>query len=85
MFGSVPMISYVITFYAGYKYRAGVFGIACAFTALTMFLLGVAQATITKQNRIKTGLLMTLNGSIAAGSAYLVGWGLEVAIGNGGV
>jgi hypothetical protein len=83
VFGSVPMISYVVTFYAGYKYRDGVFGIACAFTALTMFLLGVAQAAITKQDRLKTGVLMTLNGSIAAGCAYLVGWGLEVAIGSG--
>ena len=77
------MWSYVITFYAGYKMRGGVFGIACAFTALTMFLLGVTQAAITRQNKLKTGLLMTLNGSLAAASAYLVGWGLEVAIGSG--
>ena len=77
------MWSYVITFYAGYKSKGGVFGIACAFTALTMFLLGVTQATITKQNRLQTGLLMTLNGSLAAASAYLVGWGLEQAIGSG--
>ena len=84
-FGSVPMWSYVITFYAGYKSRGGVFGIACAFTALTMFLLGVTQATITKQNRLQTGVLMTLNGSLAAASAYLVGWGLEHAIGSGGL
>jgi len=77
------MWSYVITFYAGYKNRGGVFGIACAFTALTMFLLGVTQAAITRQNKLKTGLLMTLNGSLAAASAYLVGWGLEEAIGSG--
>jgi hypothetical protein len=48
-----------------------------------MFLLGVTQAAITRQNKLKTGLLMTLNGSLAAASAYLVGWGLEVAIGSG--
>ena len=84
-FGSVPMWSYVITFYAGYKSKGGVFGIACAFTALTMFLLGVTQATITKQNRLQTGVLMTLNGSLAAASAFLVGWGLEQAIGSGGL
>lgn len=85
LFGSVPMWSYVITYYAGYKSRGGVFGVACAFTALTMFLLGVTQATITRQNRLKTGVLMTLNGSLAAASAYLVGWGLEQAIGSGGI
>ena len=80
IFGSVPMWSYCITYYAGYTYPPGVFGIACAFTALTMFLLGVTQASITKQNRLMTGLLMTANGSLAAASAYLVGWGLEQAI-----
>lgn len=59
------------------------FGIACAFTALTLFMLGVTQAQITKQGRVKTGLLMTLNGGLAAAAAYLIGWGLEHAIGNG--
>jgi len=83
VFGSVPMWSYVITYYSGYKAAGGVFGIACAFTALTMFLLGVTQAAITRQNRLKTGILMTINGSLAAASAYLVGWGLEQAIGSG--
>jgi hypothetical protein len=34
-----------------------------------MFLLGVTQAAITQQNRLKTGILMTLNGSLAAASA----------------
>jgi DNA damage-binding protein 1 len=82
-FGSVPMWSYVITYYAGYRAASGVFGIACGFTALTLFLLGVTQAAITKQNRLKAGVLMTLNGGLAAAAAYLVGWGLEVAIGNG--
>ena len=83
VFGSVPMWSYVITYYSGYRESSGVFGVACAFTALTMFLLGVTQAVITKQPRLVTGLLMTFNGSLAAASAYLVGWGLEQAIGNG--
>ena len=83
VFGSVPMWSYVITYYAGYRYAPGVFGIACAFTATTLFLLGVTQAAITKQNRLKTGMLMTLNGGLAAAAAYLIGWGLELAIGNG--
>ncbi len=69
--------------YAGYRFKEGVFGIACAFTALTLFLLGVTQAQITKQGRVKTGLLMTLNGGLAAAAAYLIGWGLEHAIGNG--
>lgn len=82
-FGSVPMWSYVITYYAGYRSSGGVFGVACGFTAATLFLLGFTQAVITKQNRLKTGFYMTLNGGLAAASAYLVGWGLEHAIGTG--
>jgi vacuolar iron transporter family protein len=69
VFGSVPMWSYVITYYAGYRTASGVFGIACVFTALTLFLLGVTQASITRQPRLKAGLLMTLNGGLAASAA----------------
>jgi VIT1/CCC1 family predicted Fe2+/Mn2+ transporter len=83
LFGSVPMWTYLITFYAGYRSKNGIFGIACATTVMTMFFLGVTQAVITRQNRLKTGILMTINGSIAAASAYLVGWALEHAIGSG--
>jgi len=83
LFGSVPMWTYVITFYTGYRSKNGIFGSAGATTVMTMFFLGVTQAVITRQNRIKTGILMTINGSIAAASAYLVGWGLEHAIGSG--
>ena len=83
LFGSVPMWVYVITWGAKYEYQAGVFGIACAFTALTMFALGATQAKITKQNVLKTGLTTMANGSIAAAAAYLIGWGLEHAIGKG--
>jgi VIT1/CCC1 family predicted Fe2+/Mn2+ transporter len=83
LFGSVPMWTYLFTFLAKYRDERGVFGITCLTTMLTMFALGVTQASITRQNRLKAGLLMTLNGSVAAASAFLVGWGLEHAIGTG--
>ena len=82
-FGSVPMWVYVILWGSGYSDKQGTFGIACAFTALTMFLLGSTQARITKQNVLKTGGSMMLNGCLAAAAAYLIGWGLEHAIGKG--
>ncbi len=82
-FGSVPMWAYLIMWGAGYANANGMFGVACACTAATMFALGAVQARITRQAVIKAGMLMTLNGSLAAAAAYLVGWGLEHAIGNG--
>lgn len=83
LFGSVPMWVYVVIWATDYTDRQGAFGIACAFTAMTMFLLGSTQASITKQSTLKTGATMMLNGCIAAAAAYLIGWGLEHAIGNG--
>ena len=83
LFGSVPMWVYLITWGAKYEDDAGVFGIACAFTALTMFSLGATQAKITKQNVLRTGLTLMLNGCLAAAAAYLIGWGLDNAIGKG--
>jgi hypothetical protein len=80
----VPQVlTYLVTFLGGYRNAQGIFGITCATTIVTMFLLGVTQAHITRQNRLRAGLLMTMNGSIAAAAAYVVGWGLEHAIGSG--
>lgn len=83
LFGSVPMWVYLITWGASYDSEQGVFGIACGFTALTMFLLGATQARITRQPVLKTGSLLMLNGCLAAAAAYLIGWGLDTAIGKG--
>lgn len=83
IFGSVPMWVYLIVWLTGYKNNQGTFAIACVFTAFTMFLLGITQAKITRQNILKTGLSLMLNGCIAAAAAYLIGWGLDNAIGKG--
>lgn len=82
-FGSVPMWVYLILWGADYKDAQGTFGVACGFTAATMFVLGATQARITKQKVWKTGLTMMGNGCLAAAAAYLIGWGLEHAIGTG--
>lgn len=83
VFGSVPMWIYLATWAASYHNNQGVFGIACGFTAFTMFLLGATQARLTRQPILKTGTLMMLNGCFAAASAYFIGWGLDTAIGKG--
>jgi DNA damage-binding protein 1 len=84
IFGSVPMWLYVIFYVAGYDEpdTDGVrFAVACVVTALTLFALGYVKAFITKMgSALRSGSLMMLNGSLAAASAYLVGWGLEAAL-----
>lgn len=84
VFGSVPMWTYVVCVYGGKASGATTFYIACATTVLTLFSLGYVQAMITGQHRLRTGALMAVNGGLAAAAAYLVGWGLEQAVGTGG-
>lgn len=79
LFGSLPMWTYVI-FLAGYKDKGGQFGSSCAMTAVALFLLGVVQAKFTESNKWLSGLLMTFQGSLTAGAAYLVGWALSLAL-----
>jgi DNA damage-binding protein 1 len=82
-FGSVPMWVYLVVWGTQYDDRQGAFGIACGFTAATMFLLGATQAKLTRQPIVMTGLSMMMNGCVAAAAAYLIGWGLDHAIGKG--
>ena len=46
-------------------------------TALTLFLLGVIQAIITKQSILYSGFAMLLNGGLTSASAYFVGYGIN--------
>ena len=83
IFGSVPMWIYVFTYAGKYTDAAGVFGIAAAATAVTLFMLGALQGKITRQSILRSGTSMMINGSLAAASAYLVSWGILQSIGNG--
>jgi hypothetical protein len=40
------------------------------------------QAVIVKGSLLKQGVLMVVNGGLAAGASYLVGWGLAQAVGG---
>lgn len=77
VFGSVPLWCYVIFYAAGVENASTMFTICCVATAMTMFLLGVFKAKVTSQPVLKSGLLMTLNGSLAAAAAYGVGYLFE--------
>ena len=78
--GSIPLWAYVIFYGAKYTNVGGQFGICIAVTILCLFGLGAQQAIILKQSVLRQGLLMSLNGGIAAAASYLVGWGLQSAI-----
>jgi VIT1/CCC1 family predicted Fe2+/Mn2+ transporter len=77
-FGSVPLLTYLIAKAVGGDADDDVlFATACVATALTMFLLGVVKAKLTKSNPFKSGALMLLNGGLAALAAFAIGWCLE--------
>ena len=42
----------------------------------------VLQSAIVRSHWFKQGMLTIVNGGLAAGASYLVGWGLEQAVGN---
>lgn len=86
-FGSIPMWFYVIFYVSDWTDPEGDgdrFAIACVATAITLFALGFFKAKITKQNPWRAGGLMCLNGTLAAGSAYIIGYALEEALDTSG-
>jgi len=83
LFGSVPLLVYVSFFTVDFQTDIPVtFIIASVATAITLFILGAAKARFTKQNTLKSGLWMLLNGTFAASSAYLVGYVLDLILGG---
>ena len=80
IWGSIPLWAYVIFYGAKYENVAGQFGICIAVTILCLVGLGAQQAAILKQNMLRQGALMALNGGIAAAASFLVGWGLQSAV-----
>ena len=84
LFGSVPLWWYLICYWADYTAADsnGVrFALACVITGMALFALGAVKGKITRQGWIKSGALMLLNGTLATGCAYFIGWALEAALG----
>jgi VIT1/CCC1 family predicted Fe2+/Mn2+ transporter len=80
LFGSVPLLSYVVAVANPNRPNAGfdpTFMIACIMTGVTLFCLGIAKSRVTGQWWLKSGLLVLITGGLAALAAYLVGYFLE--------
>lgn len=78
-FGSVPVLTYII-------FRGVDFGdtdvdvtflISIFSTLITIFMLGICQGMITKQNIWLSGGRMLFNGGLAASVSYLLGYLLK--------
>mmetsp|Transcript_13137 Transcript_13137/g.15910 ORF Transcript_13137/g.15910 Transcript_13137/m.15910 type:complete len:306 (-) Transcript_13137:727-1644(-) len=77
IFGLIPLLSYVILPNLDDQ---TCFIVACVLTALTMATLGAVKATFTRQNKLKSGALMLVNGGAAASAAYLAGWAISLIV-----
>lgn len=75
VFGFVPLVSYI----SFPEASTDAFIVAIVLTAVTLCALGATKAQFINQNKLKSALLMLLNGGLAAASAYFVGWGLGEA------
>ncbi len=72
LFGLIPLLSYVLVRWVPLlsTYR---FAAACAATAFTLFVLGMAKVRLTGRSWILSGLETLTVGGIAAAAAYAVG------------
>eukprot|EP01084_Bolivina_argentea_P291756 501465_1 len=82
IFGTIPLLAYLI-FY-GVDIPEGDTDwkliIAVILTCITLFGMGAVKGHYCNTNVLKSGFFVMLNGTLAAGSAYLIGWGLAAAL-----
>eukprot|EP00043_Microstomoeca_roanoka_P009524 m.90867 g.90867 ORF g.90867 m.90867 type:complete len:376 (+) comp14607_c1_seq2:455-1582(+) len=79
IFGLIPLLSYLVLGFIdfGSNKSQALFGIACALTAAALFTMGAIKSRFSTQSWYISGLSVLLNGGVAAGAAYLIGFGLE--------
>ncbi|KAH7294605.1 hypothetical protein KP509_27G009500 [Ceratopteris richardii] len=79
-FGCMPLLTYVILnpFTSNVHLK---FAVASAVTVVALIILGLAKAKISGEKYLSSMLMVLLNGGIAAGVAYLVGWLLTNVLG----
>jgi len=81
VFGLVPLLSYLalstVDFGSESENDNALFGIACGLTAVALFVLGAIKSRFSTQTWYYSGLMVLVNGSIAAGAAFLIGYLLE--------
>ena len=81
IFGIIPLLPYIGFYATNYTNPRGTIGICAGVTIVTLFALGALQAYIIRQNMFVQGLLMAINGSVAAAAAYGIGYGMQQAFG----
>ncbi|CAK4084595.1 unnamed protein product [Aphanomyces euteiches] len=79
LFGSVPLLSYLINLIPGVQLSSdqALWG-SCLLTALTLFLLGAVKGQYVGQKWYIAGIYMALNGTIAAGMGWIIGYLLQL-------
>jgi len=74
IFGSIPLTFFFFMVYFTDLLIMHTYIISCCIAIITMFVLGIIQAKISKQHMIKNGLFITFNGSIAISVAFIIGY-----------
>lgn len=83
VFGFIPLLAFLIMNSTDAEFAAQ-FGTACALTAATLIALGVVKAKLSGMDPFRSALKVLFNGTLAAVSAYLIGWALSEAFPVGG-
>lgn len=83
LFGAVPLASYSAFAAVDGITDTELFGVCIAFTALAIFCLGAVKGKFAQSNMVVSGLLMTVNGGLAASASFLIGWLLEGVVDMG--
>jgi len=84
-FGSVPLLGFLILMAAWGKrgaadFKNAAFAVSCVLTAVTLLALGGFKAVYTKQNKVKSALMMLANGTVSGGAALLIGLVLNLTL-----
>ncbi|KAJ8605997.1 hypothetical protein CTAYLR_010117 [Chrysophaeum taylorii] len=78
VFGAIPIFVYYVASCVHYDATHDkLFAVSAVATASTMFALGVCKASLTCQPKLWSGLMMLVNGTLAAIVAYGIGHALE--------
>jgi len=80
IFGLIPLIPFCFFSLGGGQNFNAIFGISIVLVAVTLFLLGVLTSRFTIHTWYKAGFYMLILGALAAGSSYLIGWGIDTIV-----
>eukprot|EP01024_Parvocaulis_polyphysoides_P012112 TRINITY_DN14331_c0_g1_i1.p2 TRINITY_DN14331_c0_g1~~TRINITY_DN14331_c0_g1_i1.p2 ORF type:complete len:131 (-),score=26.80 TRINITY_DN14331_c0_g1_i1:292-651(-) len=70
VFGAVPLAAYALI-PARNMMR---FVVSCIVTLIVLVILGIVKGSMTGQNKLRTAVMMTINGGAAAAASFFVAW-----------